>query len=277
MIFLLCQYFFLVLLLGLVGLSYGQRYYGEKASGKRWSTIYTFLLITAPTVAVISVVKGTLEPHFFYLTLGAVFLCFIVYRKKIFRYTLKCRECGKGLSLSKILFSDSNCCEECESPQIQKVSDIDWENHSFTEEAVLCFIRHDGNLLLIHKKTGLGKGKINAPGGRIEEGESSQEAAIRECQEEVGLTPKSIRFAGQLNFYFQDGYSLKGTVYTATDFEGTLTETDEANPFWCPEELIPYDQMWEDDRYWLPKLLKGESFEGYFLLKGEKLLDYQLK
>ena len=147
----------------------------------------------------------------------------------------------------------------------------------FTEEAVLCFIRNEGKVLLIHKKTGLGKGKINAPGGRIEPGETAAQAAVRECTEEVGLTPKAVVPAGTLHFYFRDGYSLKGFVFTAAEFEGDLTETEEAAPFWCAETEIPFDRMWEDDIHWVPKLLKGESFDGYFLLEKDTLLDYRLK
>ncbi|RKX74483.1 MAG: NUDIX hydrolase, partial [Spirochaetes bacterium] len=50
------------------------------------------------------------------------------------------------------------------------------------EEAVLCFIRDrkEEKVLLIHKKTGLGAGLINAPGGRIDPGETPEEAAVRE-------------------------------------------------------------------------------------------------
>ena len=98
------------------------------------------------------------------------------------------------------------------SPFVLSFTDdeIDWENLKFTEEAVLCFIRNEGKVLLIHKKTGLGKGKINAPGGRIEQGETAAQAAVRECTEEVGLTPKAVVPAGTLHFYFRDGYSLKG-------------------------------------------------------------------
>jgi 8-oxo-dGTP diphosphatase len=41
------------------------------------------------------------------------------------------------------------------------------------------FVIRDGHILLIHKKRGLGAGKINGPGGRIDLGESPQECAVR--------------------------------------------------------------------------------------------------
>jgi len=62
------------------------------------------------------------------------------------------------------------------------VRDIDWASWTPTERATLLFVLRDGQILLIHKKTGLGAGKINGPGGRIEPGESAQEGAIREVR-----------------------------------------------------------------------------------------------
>lgn len=35
--------------------------------------------------------------------------------------------------------------------------------------------------------------------------------------------------------------------------------TLEMKPQWYPESMIPYDQMWEDDRIWLPELLSSED------------------
>ena len=64
------------------------------------------------------------------------------------------------------------------------VDDIDWPLWQFTEHAVLCFIVDGDRILLIHKKTGLGAGKVNGPGGRIEPGESPLQAAVRETEEE---------------------------------------------------------------------------------------------
>ena len=35
--------------------------------------------------------------------------------------------------------------------------------------------------------------------------------------------------------------------------------------------------MWEDDRYWLPLMLEGRSFDGRFLFEGDRLLGHQLE
>lgn len=155
--------------------------------------------------------------------------------------------------------------------------EIDWDAWRPVDTAVLTLIRQAGRLLLIVKKRGLGHGKVNAPGGRLEAGETPVEAAVRETQEEVGLTPLGLRPAGLLEFAFTDGYSLRCHVFTADGFEGTLTETDEADPFWCPESDIPYGRMWSDDRIWLPLMLEGRAFEARFVFEGDLMLWHLLR
>ncbi len=158
----------------------------------------------------------------------------------------------------------------------RSVTDIDWTCWQPLERAVLCFIRNGDQLLLIHKKTGLGTGKVNAPGGRIENGESPEEAAIRETQEEVGLVPSQLRQCGELSFIFTNGYSLHGTIFFASQFTGTPIETREALPFWCAVSELPYDKMWADDRYWLPHVLDGKYIRGFFIFDEEVMLSHRV-
>lgn len=149
---------------------------------------------------------------------------------------------------------------------------IDWNRWEPTREAVLTFIRMRGQILLINKLRGLGKGKINAPGGKIEPGETPLHAAVRETEEEVGVTPLHLHRNGILRFAFTDGYSMKCHVFTAPSFSGTVRESDEAIPFWCKESMIPYPRMWEDDRLWLPLVLKGKVVNDDFIFEGDTML-----
>ncbi len=151
-----------------------------------------------------------------------------------------------------------------------------WKTWEPRERATLCFLIQDGQILLIRKKRGLGAGKINGPGGRIEPGEEPHECAVRETSEEVGLTPLNVQNRGELHFQFADGYSLHCAVFVAHEYTGDLIETDEALPIWTPLDSIPYDEMWADDIHWLPGVIAGGTFRGYFHFDGEKMLSKHL-
>lgn len=158
-----------------------------------------------------------------------------------------------------------------------QVDGIDWQNWKPTEYANLCFVIRDGQILLIRKKRGLGAGKINGPGGRLEPGETAEQAAIRETQEEIGVTPTGLEKAGELFFQFLDGYKLHVAVFSARDCHGELRETDEATPMWTQVDQIPYHEMWQDDPYWLPMVLRGVKFCGRFVFDGERLVSYRVE
>ncbi len=155
----------------------------------------------------------------------------------------------------------------------KKVHEVDWGNWDPIERATLMFVIQDGRILLIHKKRGFGKGKINGPGGKIEPGETPRECAIRETQEELCITPMGVEAAGLLHFQFVDGYSIHGHVFTATGFEGEPTETDEAIPLWCSVDDLPFDRMWEDDSTWIPHMLEGRTFSGRYIFDGDRMID----
>lgn len=147
-----------------------------------------------------------------------------------------------------------------------------WTTWQPRQRANLCFILQGQRILLIRKKRGLGASKINAPGGKIDPGETPLDAAVRETFEELGVRPLGAEQRGELHFQFRDGYSLHCTVFLAFDFAGEPRETAEAVPLWTPLDQIPYDEMWPDDRHWLPLLIGGENLAGYFEFDGEELL-----
>jgi 8-oxo-dGTP diphosphatase len=161
--------------------------------------------------------------------------------------------------------------------------DIDWDTWQAKDTATLLFLRRKHpergtpEVLLIRKKRGLGAGKINAPGGRLEPGETAIQAAVREVEEEVGLLPLDPVWRGELRFQFTDGYALRCHVFTATAWRGTLRETEEALPMWVAEAEIPYAEMWADDALWLPGMLAGGAVGGRFLFGGDRLIGYILE
>lgn len=149
---------------------------------------------------------------------------------------------------------------------------VNWKDWRPEIRATLMFIVQEEQVLLIEKLTGIGKGKINGPGGKIDPGETPEQAIIRECQEELLITPHAPRKRGELWFAMSDIPDIHCHVFMADSFEGTPTATREANPFWQDIKSIPYEKMWADDRYWLPQMLAGSAFNGRFIFKEETIL-----
>ncbi len=159
----------------------------------------------------------------------------------------------------------------------RRVVDIDWDTWQAVDRATLLFVVRDDHILLIRKKRGLGAGKINGPGGRVEAGETWRQAAIREVVEEVCVVPDGVCDAGELRFQFVDGYSIHVRVFRADGYQGDPQKTSEATPLWFPVDSIPYAEMWEDDLLWLPLLLQRKRFSGRFVFAGDALIDHQLQ
>lgn len=147
-----------------------------------------------------------------------------------------------------------------------------YDEMEYKKHAVVTYIFDKNQVLLIEKKRGLGAGKINVPGGHIEDGETPVEAAIRETKEEVHLHINKPHFVGYLYFHFTNGLTMKGYVYRTKQYSGEMKETDEAKPFWCPIENIPYNKMWEDDGVWIPEMLKGRMFRAFFHFDDDKMI-----
>lgn len=157
------------------------------------------------------------------------------------------------------------------------LEEIDWKNWEPEVDATLLFVVDEGEVLLIRKKTGFGAGKINAPGGRIEPGETPLECALREVEEELRIQAHDPEFCGRLYFQFEDGLSIRGHVFRAARFSGIPTETDEAIPLWFSVDKVPFEEMWEDDHTWFPWMLERRKFEARYVFDGEKMMEHRIK
>ncbi|MCL2478204.1 MAG: NUDIX domain-containing protein [Treponema sp.] len=163
--------------------------------------------------------------------------------------------------------------------EYKNINDVDWKNWIPDEKGVIVYMidRAANRVLLIDKKTGMGKGKVNAPGGRVEKGETAAAAAVRECQEEVSMTPFKPEKRAELFFHFTSGYKLYGEAFFSYSWEGVPTESIEAGPFWCDLDKVPWEKMWEDDRQWLPATLEGKKMRGYYIFDEDDMLYEKLE
>ncbi len=143
----------------------------------------------------------------------------------------------------------------------------------------LCIIHKHPRVLLAMKKRGFGAGRWNGLGGKVEPGETVEEAAKREILEEAGIQVADIESIGKINFEFTgDPVTLEVNIFKAVNFKGDPTETEEMKPQWFHVDEIPFDQMWPDDKYWFPLFLGGNKFRGKFVFEGQdKILEHKIE
>lgn len=135
----------------------------------------------------------------------------------------------------------------------------------YRKRVTILFLLKEDQILLAMKKRGLGQGKWNGVGGKIEKKETPAQAASRECQEEIGVyvDPKDLSKVGELEFLIpSQQFESYDYIFTATKWTGTIVETEEMAPKWFSVKEIPYDQMWTADHIWLPKIIAGEKIKG---------------
>lgn len=148
------------------------------------------------------------------------------------------------------------------------------------KQLTLVIIQDHPRILLGMKKRGFGAGRWNGFGGKVNKGESVEEAARRELLEEAGITVKKVDKRGILDFEFaaNPGEILEVHIFHAGEFEGEPVESEEMRPEWFHFDEIPFAQMWPDDVHWFPLFLKGSKFKGRFLFgEGDIVLDHYLE
>lgn len=123
-------------------------------------------------------------------------------------------------------------------------------------------------VLLGLKKKGFGEGKYVGFGGKIEAGESIPQAACRELEEESGLQAslQHLEACGSLTFFFpyKPEWEHQVHLFTVRQWQGEPRACAEIQPAWFRLDEIPYEEMWDDSRYWLPPLLAGAAVRASF-------------
>ena len=133
-------------------------------------------------------------------------------------------------------------------------------------EATICHVIRDRRLLLKKATRGISVGKWNAPGGKLEPGETPERCARREVAEETGLRVSRLFHHGSLTFVMDGGRTLhtRAQVFSAHDAKGRARSSVEGEVRWYPIDKLPEAQMWEDDKFWVPLVLRGIRFDAKF-------------
>lgn len=119
-------------------------------------------------------------------------------------------------------------------------------------------------ILLAMKKRGFGEGKWNGCGGKVDPGETIEQAMIRETQEEIGVTPIAYKKVAVHDFIMETFEDFEAHTYICTEWQGVPVETEEMAPQWFKKLEIPYSLMWQDDIVWLPAVLQGKKLKTRF-------------
>jgi len=155
---------------------------------------------------------------------------------------------------------------------------------------MIVILQQNGSVLLGHPVNGPAKGKLNFPGGKLEEGELPRECAVREIWEELRLRirEEALRERGMVTFVWQTEAPRMGEpeikeveahIYLLDTWTGEPQATpDLPDPVWYPVSAIPYGEMMPGDRLWLPRALaEGNNLASriHYGPNGE-LLDHEL-
>lgn len=146
--------------------------------------------------------------------------------------------------------------------------------------ATLCYVKRNGKTLMLHrikKADDVHQGKWNGLGGKIHLGETPEECAIREVNEECGLEIKNPTLRGILTFpAFKDEEDWYVYVFTAGEFSGELTDSEEGCLEWIADAKLYELPLWEGDPIFLKWLDEGRFFSGKFVYQNGKLIRHSV-
>ena len=124
-------------------------------------------------------------------------------------------------------------------------------------------------------------GRWNGFGGKVQSGETIEQAAKRELLEEAGISTKNMEHRGIIEFEFVNNPEiLEVHIFKCWDLEQEPEESEEMRPQWFHIDEIPFGEMWADDIHWMPIFLEDKKFIGKFLFDGEKtnnIIEYRLE
>lgn len=111
---------------------------------------------------------------------------------------------------------------------------------------VLVMVSDNAGHLLMQDRTDASWPGLCFPGGHVETGESFTAAAIREVQEETGLTIQNPRLCGVKQFQTKENARYVVFFYKADQYTGTLTSSEEGDVFWIPRNQLTSYTLVED-------------------------------
>lgn len=147
-----------------------------------------------------------------------------------------------------------------------------------TKVMTVVYVRQAGRVLLGMKKQGFGAGRWNGFGGKVEQGETVEQAARREVVEEAGIEVGALRKVGECEFHSPvRPFVVQMHIFETPDFTGEPKESDEMRPQWFELKDMPVGDMWKSDLLWWPYYERGETFKARFVFdKDDNVLEHEI-
>lgn len=143
-------------------------------------------------------------------------------------------------------------------------------------ETTLCYLVQDEKYLMLHrikKKVDVNKDKWIGIGGKFLPGETPEECARREIQEETGLQALSMEYRGTVDFRCTGWPEERMHLFWVDQFQGTLLECEEGELEWISEEKMDSLPQWEGDRIFFQLLKEKAPFFRMSLdYEGDRLI-----
>jgi 8-oxo-dGTP diphosphatase len=146
--------------------------------------------------------------------------------------------------------------------------------------ATLCYIKSNGQTLMMHRikrPNDMHAGKWNGLGGKLLPGETPEQCAVREVEEESGLRMIDPLLRGILTFpAFDDIEDWYVFVFVARHFTGDLIDSNEGVLAWIDDCQLLDLNLWEGDRIFLRWLDLNAFFSGHFIYRAGRLLEHSV-
>ena len=143
------------------------------------------------------------------------------------------------------------------------------------KQTTLCYIERGNQYLMLHrtkKADDENHDKWIGIGGHIEPGETPLACIMRECREETGLKLLDARYRGVVHFRSDVWPDEDMHLFTASRFEGAMTECDEGELAWIDKDSLLELTLWEGDKIFLELLeTRRDCFDLTLRYRGEAL------
>lgn len=130
-------------------------------------------------------------------------------------------------------------------------------------KAVRCYlIKNDKVVVTKYKEKNKKSGYYDIPGGKIEEGETPEQTAIREMREETGLKVGNLKYKGNMIIEYPNKI-FDFDVFVTNESEGEPQEVEENTAEWIDiKELLQKEKILSNimilDRFFIKGLINDK-------------------